>query len=89
MAPGHRQSNPDIQKWMTQHNFTDYSQLENYYEQRLVCVVFSVWCCLVCVVFSVWCCVLCVVLLSVCCVVFFVWCCLVFCCVVLLSVVLC
>ena len=72
MAPGHRQSNPDIQKWMTQHNFTDYSQLENYYEQRLVCVVFSVWCC-----------VLCVVLLSVCCVVFFVWCCLV--CVVLCS----
>ena len=68
MAPDHRQSNPDIQKWMTQHNFTDYSQLENYYEQRLVCVVFSVWC-LVCVVFSVWCWLVCVV--------FSVWCCLV------------
>ena len=29
-----RKSNPDIQKWMTQMNYTDYHQLEAYYSTR-------------------------------------------------------
>jgi len=31
-----RQSNPAIQQWMMEHNYTDYSKLEEYYEQKCV-----------------------------------------------------
>lgn len=31
-----RKSNPDIQKWMKDHSYTDYSKLEQYYETTYV-----------------------------------------------------
>ena len=35
-----RKSNPQIQKWMAMQNYTDYSQLEQYYETRCVALDF-------------------------------------------------
>lgn len=34
-------SNPDIQKWMSSKNYTDYAKLEQYYEQKLLDLVGS------------------------------------------------
>jgi len=31
-----RESNPEIQQWMKEHNYTDYSKLEQYYETTYV-----------------------------------------------------
>ena len=36
-----RESNPEIQQWMKEHNYTDYSKLEQYYETTYVKKMFQ------------------------------------------------